>query len=461
MLPKLWREYQVDLMKKLYFHIKGRCYNSLFTNPARPIMIHTFLAPFKIYMNEKFSIFKQKWLIFMMVLGPGLVVMLADTDAGSVITAAQSGAVWGYKLLLLQFILMPILYIAQELTIRLGLVTKMGHGELIAKHFGKAAAWLSVTTLLVSCIGAIITEFSGMAGVGMMLGVPSSITMLLVIIFLVVIAWTGSYRRVEYVAIFLGLFEMVFLVVAWMAHPSLTEIFHGMINIPYNDTRYLYLAAGNVGAVIMPWMIFYQQSAVIDKKLEVKHLGAARLDTLIGAIVTQLIMGAVLVTTAATIGKVNKGAPLDTVYQISEAITPFLGTTAGRILFAIGITGSSLVAAIVVSLTAAWGLGEVTGYQRSLEHKPHEAPWFYSIYTLALISGGVIVASGINLVNLSVAVEVMNAILLPIVLGFLFLLACKALPPAYRLKGKYAWIVGIILSITALFGLAAGLLGSL
>ncbi len=404
---------------------------------------------------------RNKWLVFLAVIGPGLVVMLADTDAGSVITAAQSGAVWGYKLLALQFILMPILYIAQELTIRLGLVTKMGHGELIAKHFGKAWAWLSVSTLLLSCVGAIITEFSGMAGVGMLLGVPTWITMLLVVIFLVIIAWTGSYRRVECIAIGLGLFELVFLLVAWMAHPSLKEMADGLLNIPYTNSSYLYLAAGNVGAVIMPWMIFYQQSAVVDKKLRIEHLSPARWDTAIGAIITQLVMAAVLVTTAATIGKVNPGAPLNTVYQISEAITPFLGTTAGHILFAIGITGSSLVAAIVVSLTAAWGLGEVTGYHRSLEHKPQEAPWFYSIYTLALICGGIIVASGINLVNLSVGVEVMNALLLPIVLSFLFLLACKALPNTYRLKGSYAWFAGIILGITALFGLCAGIFGSL
>ncbi len=413
-------------------------------------------------MRQKKSLSLRTWLIFLAVTGPGLVVMLADTDAGSVILAAQSGAVWGYKLLLLQFVLIPILYIAQELTLRLGLVTQKGHGELIAKYFGKAWAWLSVTTLLVSCIGAIITEFSGMAGVGQLLGIPTWLTMILVVIFLIIIAWTGSYRRVEVVAIALGLFELVFLVVAWMAHPSLKDMVDGMINIPYTNTSYLYLAAGNVGAVIMPWMIFYQQSAVVDKKLKLEHLKAARWDTLIGAIISQLVMAAVLVTTAATIGKTNPGAPLNTVHQISEAITPFLGTTAGHILFAIGITGSSLVAAIVVSLTAAWGLGEVTGYHRSLEHKPHEAPWFYSIYTLALIAGGVIVASNcINLVNLSVAVEVMNAVLLPIVLGFLFLLAVKCLPKEYRLQGSYAWIIGIILGVTAIFGLGAGLYGAI
>lgn len=404
---------------------------------------------------------KCRLMLFLAAMGPGLVVMLADTDAGSVITAAQSGAIWGYKLLALQFILMPILYIAQELTIRLGLVTKMGHGELIRKHFGTIWAWLSVSTLFISCIGAIITEFSGMAGVGMLFGIPAWLSMVIVIVFLAAMAWTGSYRSVERIAILLGLFELTFLVVAWQAHPDFSVMLEGFRDIPYKDANYLYLAAGNVGAVIMPWMIFYQQSAVVDKGLEIKHLSAARFDTFIGAIITQLVMAAILVTTAATLGKTHSGAPLDTVQQISEAITPFLGTTAGHLLFAMGILGSAMVSAIVVSLTAAWGLGEVTGYRRSLEHKVHEAPWFYTIYTIILIIGGMIIISGINLVNLSVAVEVMNALLLPIVLGFLYLLALKALPEPYRLKGVYAWVIGLTLGITALFGLFAGLWGSL
>lgn len=403
---------------------------------------------------------RNRLMLFLAVLGPGLVVMLADTDAGSVITAAQSGAVWGYKLLAIQFVLMPILYIAQELTLRLGLVTGKGHGELIKERFGKKWAWLSVSTLLVSCIGAIITELSGLAGVGMLFGVPAWFSMMLIIVFLAVMAWTGSYHTVERIAILFGVFELVFVVVAWQAHPAMHEMIAGLKSAPFRDPSYLYLAAANVGAVVMPWMVFYQQSAVIDKGLDTRHINPARWDTAIGAIITQSVMAAVLIITAATIGKTNPGAPLDTVHQISEAITPFLGTTAGHILFALGISGAALVAAIVVSLTAAWGLGEVTGYRRSLQDHPKEAPWFYSIYTVTLILGGCIVASGINLVNLSVAVEVMNALLLPIVLGFLFVLAIKALPDPYRLKGWYAWFAGIVLLITSGFGLIAGLFGS-
>ncbi len=403
---------------------------------------------------------KQNFWLFIKILGPGLIVMLADTDAGSIIVSAQSGAVWGYKLLAIQFVLMPIVYMAQELTVRLGLVTGKGHGELILQHFGKFWAWVSVSTLLITCVGAMISEFSGLAGVGLMFGVHEWVVVLITIIFLSVITWTGSYTSVERIALCLGLFELVFFVVVWMAHPSLKEMWHGIISVPLHSASYLYLTAANIGAVIMPWMIFYQQSAVIDKGLDKKVLRYARWDTAIGAVITQLVMASVLVTTAATIGKTHPGVALNDVESISKAITPFLGSTAGRILFAIGMIGASLVAAIVVSLTAAWGLGEITGYKRSLSHHPKEAPWFYGIYTIILILGGGLVASGINLVKLNVAIEVMNAILLPIVLGFLMLLAIKALPKEYKLKGSYGWIVIIVLVTTAIFGFFAGIWGS-
>jgi Mn2+/Fe2+ NRAMP family transporter len=314
---------------------------------------------------------------------------------------------------------------------------------------------------VVSCVGAIMTEFSGLAGVGMLFGVDTWKVMAITVLFLATMAWTGSYKSVERIALLIGLFELVFVWVAWEAHPSLSFMMREMMNVPLHDTAFLYLAAGNVGAVIMPWMIFYQQSAVLDKGLTVAHLSAARFDTALGAIITQMIMSSILIFTAATIGRTHPGITLNTVSDISNALTPSLGAIAGRVLFALGMMGAALVAAIVVSLTAAWGLGEITGYKRSLEHAPKDAPWFYCVYTLTLLAGATIVLSGVNLVKLSVGVEVMNALLLPIVLGFLFMLAWKVLPEQYRLKGTYGTIVAVILFITATFGLIAGIWGAI
>jgi NRAMP (natural resistance-associated macrophage protein)-like metal ion transporter len=400
------------------------------------------------------------WRHFAAVAGPGLVVMLADTDAGSIITAAQSGAEWGYGLLLLQVILVPILYVVQELTVRLGIVTHKGHAELIRDQFGRGWAWLSVGTLVISCIGALLSELSGLAGVGLLIGVPAPVTMTLVVAALILMAYRGSYLSVERIAIAVGLFELVFLAVAWRAQPGLADLAAGAIDIAWRDPKYLYLVAANIGAVIMPWMVFYQQSSVVEKKLTIEDQPAARLDTAFGAVLTQVIMAAVLIATAATLGGKTQSGSLDTVQQIAQAITPFLGEATGKLLFGLGLSGSALVATIVVTLTAARTLSEVLGVKHSLEHEPQEAPWFYGIYTATLVAGALLVVSGVNLVSLSVGVQVMNALLLPIVLGFLYLLA-RRLPEPHRLSGVYAVIVAFVIAASVRFGVYAGISGLL
>ena len=397
---------------------------------------------------------------FLAVAGPGLVVMLADTDAGSVITAAQSGAQWGYQLLLLQLVLAPILYVVQELTVRLGAVTGRGHAELILQHYGRFWAWFSVGTLCLSCIGALLSELSGLAGVGLLMGIPTGITMIIVVGALLLMAFSGSYLSIERIAIAVGAFELVFLIVAWAAEPSGAELAKGAIDIPFRDPKYLYLVSANIGAVIMPWMVFFQQSSVVEKKLTVDDMPAARLDTAIGSALTQLIMASVVVATAATLHKAGGAGSLDTVQQIADAITPHLGERMGKIAFGLGMSGAAIVATIVVTLTAARTLAEVMGAKHSLECEPREAPWFYGVYTFALVFGAVVVASGADLVSISVGVQVMNALLLPIVLGFLFLLARK-LPAPWRIKGAWAWVSGVVIAITVLFGVYSGVAGLL
>ena len=397
---------------------------------------------------------------FLAVFGPGLVVMLADTDVGSIITAGQSGVQWGYRLLALQVVLVPILFMVQELTVRLAIFTGRGHGELIRDTFGPLWAWVSAIGLGVASVGALLTEFSGVAGVGELYGLPRYASLPVAAIALLIVVLTGSYRRVERVAIAVGLFELAFFFVAWAAHPDMTAMLAGAADIPWRNPDYLYLAAANIGAVVMPWMIFYQQSAVADKRLQPEHLSAARWDTAVGALITQLIMAAVLIACAATIGRGDPSATLSTVGDMAQALTPFLGTAVGNLVFGLGVLGAGMVAAIVASLAFAWGMGEVTGYRRSLELHPLEARWFYGVYALCVVSGALIVAVWPDLVSLNVAVQVMNAFMLPLVLGFLIALAVKALPRAHRLQGVYLWIVVAVATITCALGVFGGLSGA-
>lgn len=402
----------------------------------------------------------SQWKTFLAVMGPGLVVMLADTDVGSIITAGQSGVQWGYQLLLLQILLMPVLYIVQELTVRLGIFTGKGHGELIRNTFGGGWAWVSVCGLGVATIGALITEFSGVAGVGELFGVPRALSLAIATAVLLAIVLTGSYRRVERVAIALGLFELAFFVVAWRSQPQAAELASGLGHMPVTNSAYLYLVAANIGAVIMPWMIFYQQSAIADKKLRACHYRHAQGDTAIGAVISQAVMAAVLIAAAATIGKTHAIASLSSIGDITKMLVPALGPNVGRIVFGFGTIGAGMVAAIVVSLASAWGFGEVTGYRHSLEHHPLDAPWFYGIYAIAVIGGAVIVDLVPDLVALNIGVEVMNALMLPLVLGFLVALAFKALPAEHRPRGPYALLVVAVSVLTAWLGVYGGITGA-
>jgi Mn2+/Fe2+ NRAMP family transporter len=407
-------------------------------------------------MSQTTAVRPRSRLHFLAVLGPGLVVMLADTDVGSIITAGQSGVQWGYRLLLLQALLVPILYIVQELTVRLGVFTGRGHGELIRATFGARWAWVSAAGLAVATAGALLTEFSGVAGVGELFGVPRAVTLPLAAMALLAVVLSGSYRRVERAAIAIGLFELAFFGVAWAARPDLGLMARQAVEVPLRDPDYVYLVAANIGAVIMPWMIFYQQSAIADKRLQPEHYLAARWDTAIGAVVTQLVMSAVLIAAAATLGSRGAQTSLDTVGDLSGALTPFLGPETGRVVFGAGVLGAGLVAAIVASLALAWGLGEVAGYRRSLEYHPLEARWFYAVYALCVAGGALLVGIAPDLVSLNLGVQVMNALLLPLVLGFLVALAVRALPPARRLRGPYLWMVVVVVALTCALGVWGG-----
>jgi Mn2+/Fe2+ NRAMP family transporter len=389
--------------------------------------------------------------------GPGLVVMLADTDAGNVVTAAQSGAQWGYRLLPLVLLLIPMLYMVQELTVRLGVYTGRGHGELIRARFGRGWAYLSTLGLAAAVIGSLVTEFTGVAGVGELFGLKRSLTLPLAAATLLLIVASGSYKRVERAALIVGLFELAFFVVAWSAHPGLTALASDATNLPIGNRDFLFLVAAVIGATFNPWMIFYQQSATVDKRLRPSDLIHARWDTAVGAILTQCLTGAVLVAAAAAFVTGPVPASLSSVGEISGALTPVLGESAGRVVFGAGVLGASLVATIVSSLALAWGIGEVAGYRRSLEHRPFEAGWFYGVYAACVIGSGAVVWFAADLVWLNIAAQVLNAFLMPLVIGFLVALAVKALPAPYRLRGSY---LGLLVGVCALVS-AVGVLGAL
>jgi Mn2+/Fe2+ NRAMP family transporter len=327
------------------------------------------------------------------------------------------------KLILLQLLLIVPLFVIQEMTVRLGIVTGKGHAELIRERYGTFWATISLSTMLITNVAGLVTEFIGIAGVALIFGLPVTPLVVLSAALLLTVVFTGRYKHAEYAALALCLLELLFIPAAFAAHPHWDTIVREGIfgSQPLQNRDYLLLVAGNIGAVIMPWMIFYQQSATVDKRLRLPDLNFARLDTMLGAISTQTIMIAIIVTTAATLF-VNHVQVSDAAHA-ALALEPLIGQYAG-IAFAAGLLGASLLGAFVISLATAWAFGEAFSWRCSLDHSFAEAKRFYSLYACCvLVAAAIVLIPHLPLVRITIYVEAFNAFVLPIVLGFLLMMA--------------------------------------
>ena len=368
-------------------------------------------------------VWRLRLLRLMAVMGPGLIVAFADTEAGSVTTAASSGAQYGMKLILLQLLLIVPLFVVQEMTVRLGTVTGKGHAQLIRDNYGLAWTWVSLGTMLVTNVAALVTEFIGISGAALIFGVNQTLMVCAAAAILIVVSTTGAYRRAEFIALGLCLLELLFIPAAFAAKPSPMSIVRDGIfgSQPLGDRNYLLLIASNIGAVIMPWMIFYQQSATVDKKLKVADLNYARFDTALGAVATQIIMIAIIVTTAATLF-VHNISVTDAAHA-ALALVPLTGKFAA-VIFGAALIGAAMLGAFVVSLATAWAFGEAFRWPCSLNHKVYEAKRFYGLYAVCVaIAAGIVLIPNLPLVKITLYVEAFNALVLPIVLGFLLVMA--------------------------------------
>ncbi len=359
---------------------------------------------------------------FLAVVGPGLIVAFADTEAGSITTAATSGAQFGMKLILLQLLLIVPLFIVQEMTVRLGTATGKGHARLIRERYGLGWAWVSLGTMLATNVAALVTEFAGIAGAAAIFGINPNLLVGAAALLLIGVITSGTYKRAEYIALALCLLELLFIPAAFAAHPGWHTILRQGIfgSQPLGNNAYLLLIASNIGAVIMPWMIFYQQSATVDKGLGLPDLRFARIDTAIGAIATQIIMCAIIVTTGATL--YVEHVPVSDAAHAALSLVPLIGPMS-EITFGIALVGASLLGAFVVSLATAWAFGEAFDWPCSLNHSCFKAKRFYGLYAACVVvAAGIVLVPHLPLVQITVNVEAFNGFVLPIVLGFLLVM---------------------------------------
>jgi Mn2+/Fe2+ NRAMP family transporter len=368
--------------------------------------------------------------IFAMVAGPGIIVMVADNDAGGITTYAVTGAKYGYSLLWFLVLLGPIAYFVQEMTVRLGAVTKRGHAEAIFDAFGSFWGWFSLLDLVFTNFLTMITEFIGMTAALSIFGVSPWITILLcwgIMGFMII---QGRYWTWEKIAILFCIVNLIYVPAAFMINPSVKDILHGMIpQLPNGGVTnyFFFLLMANIGTTIAPWMVFFQQSTVVDKGIEEKDIRWSKLDTAIGAVLTVIVAVFVIAVT----GKLLYGVNIESAAQAAIQIMPinsYVGT-----LIAIGLFDAGLLGAVCISLASSWAFGEVFGWAHSLNKKVREAPWFYAYYFATLLLAGIVVLiPNAPLVLITLFVQVAATTLLPAALVFLLLLLNNE-----DLMGKY------------------------
>jgi len=359
-------------------------------------------------------------MLYFMIAGPGIVVMVADNDAGGITTYAATGAKYGYNLTWFLIILIPVAYYVQEMTVRLGAVTKRGHAEAIFSGFGSFWGWFSLLDLMLVNWLTLVTEFIGMTAALRIFGVPPYLTVIGVCVIMGIIVLNGRYWTWEKIALVFCAVNLIYIPAAFMVNPSVSQIIgDGLIpNFPgrFNNELFFYLMS-NIGTTIAPWMLFFQQSAVVDKAMKEKEIPWGRLDTFIGAIMTVVV--AIFITVVT--GTVLKGMNIDDAAQASQVllgINKHVGT-----FMAIGLFDAGFLGAICISLASSWAFGEVFGWAHSLNNKIKEAPWFYANYFITLVSAGcVVLIPNAPLVLITLFVQVIAVTLLPAALVFLILL---------------------------------------
>jgi Mn2+/Fe2+ NRAMP family transporter len=398
--------------------------------------------------------------IFSAIAGPGIIVMVADNDAGGITTYAVTGSRYGFNLVLLIIVFCILAYFVQEMTVRLGAVTKRGHAEAIFDGFGPFWGWFSLIDLTLVNFLTIVTEFIGMVAAAKIFGIPPILTIAAAVVFLTLLVSSGTYWTFERMTMVFCLLNLVYIPAAFLAKPDWHVIAHDIFMPTFSGgltIGLLTLIMANIGTTIAPWMLFFQQSAVVDKELDEKDIPYAKIDTALGSVLTGLGAAFVMIATGSTLHVA--GVNITEASEAALALVPFAGEYAGA-LFAIGLFDAGLLGAICISLSSSWAFGEVFGWAHTLNVKVKSSPWFYLFYFLNVALAGVIVLiPNLPFMLITLFVQVIAVTLLPAALVFLILLLNqKELMGPYvntRLQNVIDWsIVIAVIGVSSLYGIS-------
>ena len=398
--------------------------------------------------------------LFFMIAGPGIIVMVADNDAGGITTYSVTGAQYGMYLLWFLILLGPVAYYVQEMTVRLGAVTKRGHAEAIFTAFGKFWGWFSLLDLVMTDWLTMITEYIGMTAAMGIFHIPALVTVVVCWIIMGSMMLSGRYWTWEKITLGLCVLNMIYVPAAFMVHPSVHDIikYSCIPNLPPGGltNALFFMLMANIGTTIAPWMLFFQQSSVVDKGLGEKDIKCGKIDTLIGAFFTVLVAVVLIIVC----GTLLRGQDIQDAAAAAIAIMPtskWIGT-----IVAIGLFDAGLLGAVCISLASSWAFGEVFGWAHSLNNKIREAPWFYAYYFFDLLLAGVVtlLASGPLRILITLFVQVIATTLMPAALVFLILLLNDRKTMGVYCNTLYENIVNIVIVViviltSTLYGLSA------
>ncbi len=359
------------------------------------------------------------------IVGPGLIVMVGDNDAGAFATYGQAGQNYGTRLLWTLLLLVPVLYVNQEMVLRLGAVTGVGHARLILERFGKFWGAFSVIDLFLLNSLTIVTEFIGISLAASYLGLPKVAAVGLASVVIIGAAFTGSFRRFERMAMALCGGSLLLIPIYFLSHPATGKMLGGFVtpDLPGGSGQLataLLLVIGIVGTTVAPWQLFFQQSYVIDKRITPRFMKYEKADLWIGIAIVVLGAGAVMGFTAAAFAG-HAGGFTDAA-GLARGLQAHAGRLAG-VLFAIALLDASIIGAFAVSLSTAYALGDVFGLKHSLHRGVKGAKGFYAVYGgLVLAAAAVVLIPGSPLGLLTEGVQALAGVLLPSASVYLLLL---------------------------------------
>jgi Mn2+/Fe2+ NRAMP family transporter len=369
--------------------------------------------------------FSSRARLLWLLVGPGVLVMLGENDGPSMLSYAATGAKFGIGFFL-PFVVLTfcMAIIVQEMTVRLGAATHRGHAELIFERFGPFWGWFSMIDLGIGNFLTLITEFIAIrAGLGFF-GVPPWVAILIALVILYAALMSHRYWTWERITLAAAIFNLVFIPVALMTHPRWHSVGHSFLTwqpLPGFNKDTLLIVLADIGATVTPWMLFFQQSATVDKGMTTKDIRFGRIDTVLGA----------ALATAAAIATILATAPLYAhqmtadnfqAAEFAQALQPIIGRV-GASLFALGMVEAGIVAAITISASSAYAFGEVTHKPHSLNLPMGEGKSFYAVLSLcAVAAAGIVLIPGLPLVYVVLLVNVVAVLAMPPALVFLFML---------------------------------------